>query len=220
MWLSSQLEEISITGDHTRHWHRFKSGHLPSQHMGFLCPKPHTVTLSYLSSYQALRRRWARVGHVGLKCFDPALRVSQGCGTPYDSEQVHLSSTAHVALAWLPCVPLPAAGFHFSKQCSSHTGDNSSLIMGVTTKQLCVSHCPGLSLEDHKKCLLCDKTIMVELTLHASTKIFLYANVIISGWSDSGGSHHFPITVYGLFVCFTTSELNTTFKTTLYVARK
>lgn len=39
-------KDYIITGEHTKHWHHFKSGHLPSQLMWLLRPKPHTDMLS------------------------------------------------------------------------------------------------------------------------------------------------------------------------------
>lgn len=135
-------------GDHTRHQHHFKSGHLPSQSEWLLCPKPHVDVLGWIPHIpQPVKRSSA--GRPQLGAWDSSVSplrfvLVRAVGDPPTQNKC----TCHLRYMWPlpPCVPLSAAGFCFSKQCSSHADANFSLIMGVTTKQLCVSHWLWLSL--------------------------------------------------------------------------
>lgn len=118
-----------------------------------LCPKPHTDMLSWIPHIPqpvSARRGQATVSIYrsswGLVFFAPVLHAAWPEEPLRQTYRLRTSTPVTSCPRDTPgplCVPLSAAGFHFCKQHSSHTDDNSSPIMGVITKRLSVSHCQG-----------------------------------------------------------------------------
>lgn len=153
-WMRLQSQETTQATDIISNQGVFHTAHVT------LCPKPHTDMLSWIPHIpQPVSAQRGHSEHILelMGVFTPVLHAAWPEEPLRQTYRLRTRTPVTSCPRDTPgplCVPLSAAGFHFCKQHSSHTDDNSSPIMGVITKRLSVSHCQGCHYRATKKCFL------------------------------------------------------------------